>query len=145
MPRLLDKKDQRLLMLLRENARASIKELAAGINLSRTALTERLKRLERNGEITGYTLKPSKKEKALRLFLMVKTHQPSCQIIAPRLQHIPEVTACYSLGGTIDMMVEISADNLDRANQIRETLSSYPEVSEVATSTLLKTHIKWPD
>ena len=138
----MDDKDQKLLMLLGENARASIKELAAGISLSRTALMERLKRLEREGEITGYTLKPPQKEKALRLFLMIKTHQPSCELIAPRLKGIPEITTCHSLGGEIDMMVEISTDNLERANQIRETLSAYSEVSEVTTSTLLKTHIK---
>ncbi len=129
-------------MLLRENARASIKELAAGIDLSRTALMERLKRLERDGDIVGYTLKPSRNKKALQLFFMIKTHQPSCEVIAPRLTNIPEVTACHSLGGAIDMMVEISADNLERANEIREQLSAYPEVSEVTTSTLLKTHIQ---
>ncbi|MEH6630122.1 MAG: Lrp/AsnC family transcriptional regulator [Halopseudomonas aestusnigri] len=140
----MDNKDQKLLMLLRENARASIKELAAGINLSRTALMERLKRLERDGEITGYTLKPPQIGKALRLYLMIKTHQPSCELIAPRLKDIPEITACHSLGGAIDMMVEVSTDNLERANEIRETLSAYPEVSGVTTSTLLKTHIKRP-
>ncbi|MFD2204232.1 Lrp/AsnC family transcriptional regulator [Kiloniella antarctica] len=140
----MDDKDQKLLMLLRENARASIKELASGINLSRTALIERLRRLERGGEITGYTLKPSQNEKTLRLFLMIKTHQPSCELIAPRLKEIPEITACHSLGGAIDMMVEISTDTIESANEIRETLSAYPEVSEVTTSTLLKTHIKRP-
>ncbi|WP_299379998.1 Lrp/AsnC family transcriptional regulator [uncultured Kiloniella sp.] len=138
----MDTKDQKLLLLLRQNARASIKELAAGIDLSRTALVERIKRLEKDGEITGYTLKPTNKKTKIRLYLMVKTHLPSCEIIAPRLERIPSVTACHSLGGSIDMVIELALETTQEANEIRELVSNYPEVSEVSTSTILKTHFQ---
>ncbi|WP_417452904.1 Lrp/AsnC family transcriptional regulator [Kiloniella sp.] len=142
MPRSLDHKDLKLLTLLRNNARASIKELAAGVELSRTALIERIKRLERDGDIEGYTLKKVQKEQPLTFFLLVKTHQPSCELIAPRVKAIHEITACHSLGGNIDMIIELSTDTLQRANEIREEISSYTEVAQITTSTLLKTHFE---
>ncbi|KKJ77675.1 hypothetical protein WH95_04260 [Kiloniella litopenaei] len=137
-----DDKDQKLLQLLRQNARASIKELAAGVDLSRTALVERIKRLERDGEITGYTLKPVHKKTEIKLFLLIKTHQPSCEIIAPRLERLSSVKACHSLAGSIDMIIELALENIHEANTIRELVSNYPEVSEVSTSTILKTHFQ---
>ncbi|WP_085904042.1 Lrp/AsnC family transcriptional regulator [Kiloniella majae] len=142
MSRSLDHKDLKLLTLLRNNARASIKELAAGVGLSRTALIERIKRLERDGDIEGYTLKKVQRKAPLTFFLLVKTHQPSCEVIAPRLEETYEITACHSLGGDIDMIIELSTDSLQRANEIREEISGYPEVAQITTSTLLKTHFE---
>ncbi|KLN62201.1 hypothetical protein WH96_01350 [Kiloniella spongiae] len=142
MSRSLDHKDLKILTLLRNNARASIKELAAGVGLSRTALIERVKRLERDGDIAGYTLKKAQKETPLTFYLMVKTHHPSCELIAPRLAEIHEITACHSLGGDIDMIIQLSTDHLQRANKIREEISCYPEVAHITTSTLLKTHFE---
>ncbi|WP_120498798.1 Lrp/AsnC family transcriptional regulator [Kiloniella sp. EL199] len=142
MTRSLDHKDLKLLALLRNNARASIKELAAGVELSRTALIERIRRLEEDGVIEGYTLKKAQREAPLTFFLLIKTHQPSCELIAPRLTEIHEITACHSLGGDIDIIIELSTNTPQRANEIREEISGYPEVAHIATSTLLKTHFE---
>jgi len=49
--------DERLLALLRENARAPAALLARRLGLSRTTVQSRIERLERGGVITGYTLR----------------------------------------------------------------------------------------
>ena len=51
--------DQQLLSLLRENARAPTAELARRLGLSRTTVQSRIERLERQGVITGYTVRVS--------------------------------------------------------------------------------------
>ena len=53
---LLDAKDQALLALLRENARAPTAELARKLKLSRTTVQSRMERLQRQRVIAGYTI-----------------------------------------------------------------------------------------
>ena len=50
-------KDEELLTALRANARAPVAALARSLGLSRTTVQDRLKRLEEQGVIAGYTLK----------------------------------------------------------------------------------------
>ena len=54
-----DDTDQRLVTLLRENARRPVAELARHLGLARTTVQARIERLESTGVITGYTLKSS--------------------------------------------------------------------------------------
>ena len=49
--------DQQLLSLLRENARASTAQIARRLGLSRTTVQSRIERLEREGVISGYTVR----------------------------------------------------------------------------------------
>ena len=49
--------DQQLLSVLRENARASTAQIARRLNLSRTTVQSRIERLEREGVISGYTVR----------------------------------------------------------------------------------------
>ena len=50
----IDKVDLQILRTLQENARLTLKELAAQVSLSSTPVFERLKRLENEGYIKGY-------------------------------------------------------------------------------------------
>ncbi|RYZ69068.1 MAG: winged helix-turn-helix transcriptional regulator, partial [Lysobacteraceae bacterium] len=49
--------DQMLLSMLRENARASTAQIARRLDLSRTTVQSRIERLEREGVISGYTVR----------------------------------------------------------------------------------------
>ena len=49
----LDAVDQKIIELLQENARISIKDIAAQVFLSSPAVTSRIERLEKNGIING--------------------------------------------------------------------------------------------
>ena len=50
----LDKIDLSILKLLQENARATVKEIAAKVHLSTTPVHERIKRMEQSGVIKQY-------------------------------------------------------------------------------------------
>ena len=54
-----DEIDQKLISLLRENARRPVAELARLLGLARTTVQARIDRLENTGVITGYTLRTS--------------------------------------------------------------------------------------
>ncbi|PAC28307.1 Lrp/AsnC family transcriptional regulator, partial [Flectobacillus sp. BAB-3569] len=51
---MLDSTDQQILQLLQQNAKLTIKELAEMLNLTTSPVFERIKRLEKDGVISGY-------------------------------------------------------------------------------------------
>ncbi|MCK5574732.1 MAG: Lrp/AsnC family transcriptional regulator, partial [Sphingomonadales bacterium] len=53
----MDATDQKLLSLLRENARASTSALARDLGLSRSTVQDRINRLEKRGIVAGYTVR----------------------------------------------------------------------------------------
>ena len=52
----MDDTDQRLIALLRQDARATVATLATKLNVSRGTVTNRITRLEDTGVIVGYTV-----------------------------------------------------------------------------------------
>mgnify|MGYP001765051926 CR=1 FL=1 len=84
MSRKQDETDRKILSLLAENGRQSVKELARRIGLSRSATQERLARLEREGAIAGYTIRRNEHGNgAVAAYMFVKTRQALCDDLAP--------------------------------------------------------------
>ena len=134
----MDAIDEKLLALLGDNSRASLKQLAAAVALSRTAVTERLHKLEQRGEITAYTIR--RKERGTTTWLFLATNGVSCELLSPQLREMPEIRAMRSLGGAIDIVLEIVTEQPERLNSIREEISSWPEVQSITTAPVLKLH-----
>src|SRR6185437_7362502 len=70
----LDALDERLLALLRDDARRPVTALARELRLSRAAVYARLGRLEKHGPIAGYTVKLSSDydRRLIRAHVMIK-------------------------------------------------------------------------
>ncbi len=54
--KVIGKQDEKLLAILRTNARASISDLARALNLSRSTVQSRMLKLEETGVIKGYSV-----------------------------------------------------------------------------------------
>lgn len=138
---MLDEKDKILVAALRRNARESLVGLARSVGLSRTATQERMRRLERNGVIKGYTVElASEHDPAVRAMIAV-TFDPGfrCKQIVPRLAGIPEIVACHSLTGSIDLMVMVSCETNAALDRIRDTVASIQGVATATTHIVLST------
>lgn len=138
---LLDEKDKALVAALRRNARESLVGLARAVGLSRSATQERMRRLERDGVIKGYTVElASEHDPAVRAMIAV-TFEPGfrCKQVVPRLAGIPEVVACHSLTGSIDLMVNVACDSNATLNRIRDVVASVPGVATATTHIVLAT------
>lgn len=113
----LDKVDLQILRTLQENARLTIKELAAQVSLSSTPVFERLKRLEREGYIKKYiaVLDADKLNQGFVVFCNVKLRRMNKDIameFTRIIQNIPEVTECYNISGSYDYLLKIHAPNM---------------------------------
>ena len=129
--------DQKLLSLLRDNARLSISDLARSVFLSRSAVSERLRRLEEDGIITGSHahIQPHAAAEGVKAFFELSFRMIGCEEYAVLLRQIPEVRQCYSISGDTDLLVAIEAGHLARVEEIRKQIETFPHL------TMIKTHI----
>ena len=115
--RKLDHVDIQILRTLQENARLTVKELAAKVRLSSTPVFERLKRLEEEGYIKKYmaVLDAGKLDRGFVVFCNVKLRRMNRDIageFARIVQDIPEVTECYNISGGFDYLLKIHAPDM---------------------------------
>lgn len=107
----LDRIDRRILDLLQKNGRLSMTDLAHKIGLSATPCTERVKRLERDGVITGYhaRVSPQALGKNLLVFVEIKLSAKSGEVfdrVKKELLFVPEVMECHLVSGDFDYLVK---------------------------------------
>lgn len=108
----LDRTDYKILEQLQIDSNLTNKELAAAIHLSPTPTFERVKRLEREGYIKGYTavLDPEKLDCGFTAFCFMKMKQHSYENgmkIMDAVQSIPEISECHNISGDYDFLLKI--------------------------------------
>jgi Lrp/AsnC family leucine-responsive transcriptional regulator len=126
----MDAVDERLVALLRDNARLSMADLGRQVGLSRTATLARVRRLEDTGAIRGYHADAGEiatEAHVARVGIVVKT--PDVQAYIRRLLTTPGITETETLAGEYDLLVRVSAPTaveldelLNRINGWRETV-----------------------
>ncbi len=134
----LDKFDQAIITALRQNARQPISAIAQQVNLSRSSVSERIKRLEQSGVIRGYRvlLRPSVRTEVSAYF-EIRHSQKQCKALADKLRQIPEVLNCHGITGEIDLLVLVRAESMQRLHQIRESIEAIPAVTKIVTHVVM--------
>ena len=113
-----DSKDIAILKLLQENAKITVKDIAASVNLSITPVHERIKKLEENGIIKQYvTLIDHKKiDKSLIVICYVSLkehHRKAGAKFIKAVTQFDEVIECYNISGDFDLMLKIIITNME--------------------------------
>jgi len=113
----LDKTDLLILRTMQDNARLTIKEIAARVGLSSTPVYERLKRLEGEGYIKKYmaVLDAEKLNQGFIVFCKVKMNRLNSDIAAQFSEFVgstPQVTECYNTSGSYDYLLKIHAPDM---------------------------------
>ncbi|MCZ0732616.1 Lrp/AsnC family transcriptional regulator [Phreatobacter sp. AB_2022a] len=139
----LDDRDHALIAALRRNARESLVSLARRVGLSRSATQERLRRLEREGVILGYTarLGETAGTAPVRALIAVSFVQGrKCDHVVPQLSGLPEIVACQSLAGAIDLMLTVDCASTAALDAIRDKVAATSGVATATTHVVLRTH-----
>lgn len=113
----LDDVDIKILRLLQQNARLTLKEIGSQVNLSSTPVYERFRRLEREGYIKKYVavLDEEKLNMGLTAYCSVKLKQQTLEqseMFAKVIREVREVTECYNISGQNDFLLKIQAANM---------------------------------
>ena len=140
----LDDIDKQIIALLQENARLSNREIAKRVGLTATPTIERVKRLEREGVIKGYTavLEKEKVGKGMTVFVKVtlSVHQMSLlDEFIEAIQGIPEILSCYHTTGQTDFLLRVVATDIaDYERLLRDKLTTLPDVQRLETTMVLR-------
>ncbi|MCK0131966.1 Lrp/AsnC family transcriptional regulator [Flavobacteriaceae bacterium F08102] len=113
----LDDIDRKLLMLLQEDAKKTTKAYANSLNLSVTAVYERIKRLERDGVISQVVALVDKQKAGFNFtaFCQVRLTQHTKEYIVRferEVQQLCEVAACHHVSGDYDYILQIHVKDM---------------------------------
>src|SRR5471030_2741131 len=110
----MDELDQRLLALLRHNGRRSVSDLALELRVSRVTVRTRIDRMERRGEIIGYTviLRADAVSAPVRGITLIEVEGRATGRVVDALGGLPEVIAVHTTNGKWDLVVELGAQSL---------------------------------
>jgi Lrp/AsnC family transcriptional regulator, leucine-responsive regulatory protein len=136
----LDRIDEHLVALLRQDARRSVTELAKAVCLSRTAVQARIGRLEREEIIVGYraVLGEGGVDDGLGAILSITFSRRPCTPVVEQFRRWPEIRQIYSVTGPIDAYVIVRVTGASALNDLVHRLSAIPGVGSVSSAVMLK-------
>lgn len=140
----LDRIDRNILKLLQQNGRLSNVALAKEVGLSPTPCLERVRRLEREGFITGYVAlaDPTKLNAATVAFIQVYLTNTSTENLRDfnrEMKSMAEVEACHMVAGGFDYLLKIRcADMQDYQRFLGEKLATIPLIAQTHTYVVIE-------
>lgn len=137
----MDSLDEKLVTLLRHDARRSISDLALALGVSRATVRSRMERLERAGEIVGYTviLRADAVDQAVRGIMMIAVEGHAADRVISALGGFPEVATVHTTNGRWDLVAELGTSSLAEFDAVLRRIRLIPGITGSETSLLLAT------
>lgn len=135
-PRLLDRTDRQILAVLQADGRISNVALAKKVNLTPTPCLERVRRLERDGYITGYAalLDPKKLDAGLLVFVEISLLRNSPDAFSDFRREASRLTGileCHLVSGNFDYLIKARVKDMDEYRKLLgEKILALPGVSD---------------
>lgn len=135
----MDKIDQKLIAILRSNARTPVVTLAKKLGVSRATVQNRMHRLERQGVILNYTvnLQSGSEDNPIKALMSVAVEGKKAEGVIRVLRGMPSISAIHHTNGRWDIIAEIRTDTLESFNRLLGEVRLIDGVSATETSLLL--------
>lgn len=138
----MDKIDIKILGFLRENSRINASLIGEQINMSVSAVIERIKKLEASGIIKQYTTIFNSKllGKDTAAFISVRLEHPKYnENFMNIVQNMSEIIECYYLTGDFDYILKVITASTESLAQVLDKIKSIKGVSLTKTVVVLST------
>lgn len=134
--------DEKILGLLRNNARISITDIANKVQVSRATIQKRIEYMENQGIITGYTIriKPLFEKTLIRAWMNIMVEGNKASAVIKELRINPAVSKLHTTNGKWDLLVELQAENLQNFDQSLNLIRKISGIYNTETSILLSTY-----
>jgi len=135
----MDNVDAKIITALRHNARASLSTLAGLIGVTRATIRTRLEKLEKSGDIIGYSVvtKGDVAGQPVRALMMLAIEGRGTERVVARLTGLPEVRAVHTTNGKWDLVAEIGTNDLLELDGVLAVIRRFDGVQSSETSILL--------
>lgn len=122
----LDEIDKKLVQLLQEDSKKTTKQYANSLNLSKTAVYERIRRLERHGVVTGYValVDKSKIQRSFTVLCHIRLAQHIKENVLRferEVLKLQEVSECFHVSGDYDYILKIHVENMEKYREFMVT------------------------
>lgn len=141
----LDRYDHQILKVLQGDGRISYTELGKAVGLTTTPCIERVRKLERQGFIKGYTaqLSPQKLDAGLVVFVQISLDRSSKQSFSgfrAAIESLEPVQECYLVAGSFDFLVKARMKDMHAYRHfLEEELLAVPGVSDSTSIAVMET------
>ncbi len=137
----MDALDQKLVTLLRQDGRRSVSDLAGELGVARATVRARMERMERSGEILGYTviLRADAVDLPVRGIMMIEIEGHAADRVIRGLGGFAEVSAIHTTNGRWDLVAELGAASLTEFDAVLRRIRLIPGITGSETCLLLAT------
>jgi Lrp/AsnC family leucine-responsive transcriptional regulator len=137
-----DDLDFRLLEALQDNGRAGYAELGRAVGLSASAVTERVRRLEESGVITGYRCEIDPERLGLTIRAQVRLRYPNANYrpFHDLLASTPEVTEAHHVTGEDCFVLTVLARSMRHLEEVTGRIGG---LGAVTTSVVYSSPLPW--
>jgi Lrp/AsnC family transcriptional regulator for asnA, asnC and gidA len=131
----LDPADRTILMMLQNDARTPVAQIARRLQLGETTVRYRINRLLREGVISRFSalLNPRRIGYPVDAILLVKTRPRHLQHVFDRMAQMEETSHILQTTGEYDMITVVHARSMHHLNEIRHQVKSIRGVGEVGS------------
>jgi Lrp/AsnC family transcriptional regulator, leucine-responsive regulatory protein len=141
----LDETDIEMLKELQTDGRMSNSDLAERVGLSPTPCLRRLRRLEQEGFIQGYSLNLDRAKVGLELTVFVgvkvaRAHDVEANAFVDAVLRLPEVVSCHLVSGEMDFLLQVVVPDLQAYEHLLlGTLLKLPSVQDIRSNFAIRT------
>lgn len=132
----IDDYDTRILAELQGDARLSMAELGRRVHLSQPAVTERVRKLETAGVITGYRATVDAAKLGYGIRAIVRVGRCDYPEVLKRIEQLPEVRTAHNVTGEDSWVMEIAVKDVQHLDAVLWNLS---DLTETSTAVILRT------
>ena len=138
----MDPLDQQLIGLLRTDARLTVAALAHRLKVSRGTITNRIRRLEDDGVIVGYTvrLRPDAQPNEINAWMSIAVEGNETRAVIASLLGEPGVAGIHDTNGRWDLLASLRAANLSELSSVLERVRLIKGIQSTETSIHLQTY-----
>ncbi|HIK13800.1 MAG TPA: Lrp/AsnC family transcriptional regulator [Leptolyngbyaceae cyanobacterium M33_DOE_097] len=136
----LDAVDWQILSILQQEARISFKELGQRIGLTGTAIAERVRKLEDEGIIKGYTIKLNREKVGLPVmaFFKLRVNVEHCKQLRELAVSLPEIIETHRVAGSEYYILKAVLPSMQHLELLME---KFLQLGSVEVSIVLSTPV----
>lgn len=141
----IDRIDRNILAALVRNGRLSMAELAGRVGLTKTPVQARVRRLERDGIVRGYTAlidheRMGEGHVAFVQVTLSDTRSAALAAFNDAVTGIPEVEQCHMIAASFDYLLKVRTSDIAAYRRVLgERISSLPHVEHTSTFVAMET------
>ena len=138
----MDNLNHQLIALLRQNARMNVADLAHRLKVSRGTVSNRIRKLEDDHVIVGYTvrLKPEAEPERIRAWMGVLVEGNQTRKVITSLLGEPGVSALHDTNGRWDLLAELEVRSMAELSDVLERVRLISGIRSTETSIHLATY-----